>query len=606
MKTSFLDYLQENIIIGDGALGTLLYGKGIPMTHSFDELNISRPALIKETISEYVRAGAQAVETNTFTANRHKLNRFELGHRVEEINVRGVDIARAATQGEAYVLASVGPVRAGEIDEITDDEVKAIFAEQIGTLDSAQPDAIILETFARASELEIALATALQITKLPVIAQISVDETGATRDGQHIVPVFKKLRKMGANVVGINCAKGPSAILHALEQVPLSKGLLLSAYPNAGLPAYVDGRYLYLSTPDYFGDTAWRLRDQGVRLIGGCCGTTPEHIQAMAKALDGMQPVKRKSVLVKASRSGIPEKIIDSRPGVLDYVKERPTFIVELDPPRGLNYQKIVAGAEALKLAGADAITMADSSLGVTRMSNLALGHIVQQETGLMPLIHLACRDRNLIGTQAMLMGLHAFNINYVLAITGDPAKVGDQPGATSVYDLNSFNLVRMIKQMNKGIAFSGRRMDQATDFKVGVAFNPNSQRMDAQVRRLEKKVQFGADYVMTQPIYDPKQAKMLADIAANFDIPFFIGIMPLVNQRNAEFLHHEVPGITIPDFALNRMKGLEKEAGQVEGIKIAAELQNEILSYFKGIYLITPFVRYEMTTELIELARAV
>lgn len=605
MNSAFIDYLQENIVIGDGAMGTLLYGKGIPMTHCFEELNLSRPLLIKEIFAEYIQAGSQAIETNTFTANRHKLNRFELGDRTEEINVRGVEIARAAALDKAWVLASVGPVKTGETDEITDAQLKDIFVEQISALDSARPDAILLETFARADELEIALKVAQKSTKIPTIAQISVDETGFTRDGQHIVPVFKRLRKLGAAVVGINCAKGPSGILHALEQIPLSPGLLLSAYPNAGLPAFVDGRYLYLSTPDYFADSAMRLRDQGVHLIGGCCGTTPAHIRAMARVLSGMQPVKTKSIRVKLSESRKPQKSVDSRPGILEFVKKRPTFIVELDPPRGLNYDKIIAGAQSLKHAGADALTMADSSLGVTRMSNLALGHIVQRETGLTPLVHLACRDRNLIGTQAQLMGLHAFNINYLLAITGDPAKVGDQPGATSVYDLNSFNLVRMIKQMNQGIAFSGRALDRATDFKVGVAFNPNTQRMETQVRRLEKKVKFGADYVMTQPIYDAKQAKELSRVARNFDIPFFIGIMPLVNQRNAEFLHNEVPGISIPEATLRRMHGLEKEAGQEEGIKIASELQSEILSYLNGIYLITPFVRYEMSTELIELAKS-
>ncbi len=271
MNTSFIDYLQENIVIGDGAMGTLLYGKGIPMTHCFDELNLSRPLLIREIFGEYVQAGSQAIETNTFTANRHKLNRFELGDTTEEINIRGVEIARAAALDKAWVLASVGPVKAGETDEITDDELQEVFAEQIAALDSAQPDAILLETFARAEELEIALKTTTELTKLPVLAQISVDETGFTRDGQHIVPIFKRLRKLGAAVLGINCAKGPAGILHALEQVALSPGMLLSAYPNAGLPAYVDGRYLYLSTPDYFADSAMRLRDQGVRLIGGCC-----------------------------------------------------------------------------------------------------------------------------------------------------------------------------------------------------------------------------------------------------------------------------------------------------------------------------------------------
>lgn len=586
-------------------MGTMLYSKGIPTSHCFDELNLSRPSLVQEILREYVKAGAQAVETNTFTANRHKLARYELEDHVEEINMRGVELARAAAADHAFVLASVGPVRKGETDEVPPKEQHDIFVEQIAALDSAKPDALILETFSRADELEIALRAARATSKLPIIAQLTVDEEGYTRDGQHIHPCFTRFRKMGASVLGVNCAKGPAGIIRALEHIPLDDQPLLSAYPNAGLPAYVDGRYMYLSTPEYFADSALRLREQGARLIGGCCGTTPEHVQAIAKALAGLKPVKRKPTVKTRLRVVPVTRPRELRPQLLEVVRQRPTFIVELDPPRDLQHEKIIAGAQALKACGVDAITMADSSLGITRMSNIALGHLVQQQTGLLPLIHISCRDRNLIGLQADLMGLYALGLNHVLALTGDPAKFGDQPGATSVYDLNSFNLVRMIKQMNRGIAFSGRAMGQATDFVVGVAFNPNVARLHTQVRRLEKKVALGADFVMTQPIYRREQAKEIARVAKDFDIPFFIGIMPVVSARNAEFLHNEVPGINIPKELRERMAKYEGDRAREEGIRIAHEIEQEVLAHFNGIYLITPFVRYEMCVRLVELARS-
>ena len=604
MDRKLLDHLQENLLLGDGAMGTMLYARGIPHSHCFDELNMTRPALVQEILREYVAAGAQAIETNTFTANRHKLDRYDFGDQVEEINVRGVEIARAAAGDKAYVLASVGPVLSGEVDELSESEIATILSEQVAALASAAPHALILETFARAFELEIALRTARAACDLPIVAQISADEEGYTRDGQHIVAVFQRLRQAGADVVGVNCAKGPMGILHALEQVPLEEGLLLSAYPNAGLPAYVDGRYMYLSTPEYFADSALRLRDQGVRLIGGCCGTTPEHTRAMAAAIAGLKPVKSKRIVHHAVRLTPSPPRRKRQAAILRSVRQRPTFIVELDPPRDLQYEKIITGAKALKACGVDAITMADSSLGVTRMSNMALGHLVQESTGLLPVIHLSCRDRNLIGIQAELMGLHALGINHVLALTGDPAKFGDQPGATSVYDLNSFNLVRMIKQMNRGIAFSGQAMGQATDFVIGVAFNPNVARIETQVKRLRKKVALGADFVMTQPIYRPGQAKALAERAKEFEQPFFVGVMPLVSSRNADFLHHEVPGIEIPDSVRQRMRRYEGERAREEGVRIAAEILQEVLTYFNGVYLITPFVRYEMCVQLVEHAK--
>jgi homocysteine S-methyltransferase len=608
-RASFLDHLRQHLLVGDGAMGTMIYARGIPLAQSYDELNLTQPAIIQNIHRAYVEAGAQALETNSFTANRCKLARFGLEQRVVEINQAAVRLARAAADGKAYVLASVGPVRDRESDEIEAAVMRHAFAEQITALVAAGPDALIFETFSRVNELEIAVIEAQRLTDLPIIAQVVADEEGYTRDSpagvaQHITTAFRRLRDLGADVVGINCAKGPTGILHALREVPLDDGLLLSAFPNAGLPAFVDGRYIYLSTPEYFAESALKLREQGVRLIGGCCGTTPEHIRAMAAALRGLEPVRQKQAIAHVKHELPPAQAI-TEPGFLQNVRKKPTIIVELDPPRDLEHESIIRGAVELKRAGIDALTMADSSLGITRMSNMALGHLVKQKTGLPLVIHLSCRDRNLIGMQAELMGLYALGMDTVLALTGDPAKFGDQPGATSVYDLNSFNLIAMIKKMNHGIAFSGRAMKQSARFTVGVAFNPNVDRIETQVNRLRKKVQLGADFVMTQPIFDWRKAREIYEATREFDIPVFIGIMPLVSGRNADFLHNEVPGIEIPLKVRERLYRFEGERARREGVTVAAEILESVLDYFNGIYLITPFVRYEMILELVEKCRA-
>jgi homocysteine S-methyltransferase len=604
MRKPFLEHLQHRLLVGDGAMGTMIYARGVPLSQSYDELNLTHPELITSIHEEYVHAGAQALETNSFTANRVRLARFGLENKVHEINARAVELARKAAGGSTYVLASIGQARDREVDETSDDEARQIYGEQVEALAGAEPDAIIFETFLRLSELELAVSEGRRLTALPIIAQLTTDEDGFTHDGQHIVAAFRKLRACGADVLGINCAKGPAGIIHAMEQVPLDPGLLLSAFPNAGLPMYRDGRYIYLSTPEYFGDSARKLRDQGVHLIGGCCGTTPDHIRAIVAALRDLEPQTVKTSVRPAPRAAAtPARKIPQpkQPEFLRSVAHRATFIVELDPPRDLHFEKIITGAAELKRAGADAITMADSSLGITRMSNLALGHLVDEQTGLLPIIHLACRDRNLIGLQSELMGLHALGLHCVLALTGDPAKFGDQPEATSVYDLNSFNLIRMIKRMNQGVAFSGRNLDPPARFTVGVAFNPNVERISTQVSRLRRKVELGADFVMTQPIFDWKRVREIYQALREFDIPIFVGVMPLVSGRNANFLHHEVPGIEIPERVRKRMFQFEEERARREGLTIAGEIVESLLDYFKGIYLITPFMRYEMCIELME-----
>ena len=599
----FLEYLRNNLLVGDGAMGTMIYAKGIPLAQSFDELNLSQPHVIQNLHRAYVEAGAQALETNSFTANRLKLARYGLENHLVEINQAAVRLARAAADGQAYVLASIGPVRDRESEEIETVLMRDTLAEQIAALVAAQPDALILETFSHVYELEMAVLEARRLSSLPIIAQVVADEEGYTRDSQHLTTAFRRLREHGADVVGINCAKGPAGILHALREVPLENDILLSAFPNAGLPAFVEGRYIYLSTPEYFAESALRLREQGVHLIGGCCGTTPTHIRAIAEALRGLEPVRQKQAVVHVQPQS-PQVPAITTPEFLQNVKKRPTIIVELDPPRDLEHDNILRGASELKRAGIDALTMADSSLGITRMSNMALGYLAKQKSGLSIITHLSCRDRNLIGLQSELMGLYALGMDTVLALTGDPAKFGDQPGATSVYDLNSFNLIAMIKKMNQGVAFSGRTMKHGSRFTIGVAFNPNVDRIETQVSRLRKKVQLGADFVMTQPIFDWRKARAVYDATREFDIPIFVGIMPLVSGRNADFLHNEVPGIEIPLKVRERLYRFDGERARREGVTIASEILESTLDYFNGIYLVTPFVRYEMIIELVEACR--
>ncbi len=605
MNIPLFEHLRANLLVADGAMGTMIYGRGIPLSQSFDQLNLEQPDLIRNIHRAYVEAGSQAIETNSFTANRHRLARFGLEKSVRAINHAAVQLAKEAAEGKAYVLASIGPLRDRAGDEMEAAYYREVFAEQIAALAESEPDALIFETFTYVSDLEMAIEQARRLTALPIIAQMVTDEEGVTRDSRHISFVFRQLREQGAHLVGINCAKGPAGILSALREVPLEEGLLLSAFPNAGLPAFVDGRYIYLSTPEYFAESALKLRDQGVRLIGGCCGTTPEHIRAMAEALRGLQPVTTKTVTVRPAPAA-PSLTPAATPDFLKKVKKQPTIIVELDPPRDLTIEPILHGARELKRAGIDALTMADSSLGITRMSNMALGHVVTQKSGLPMIIHLACRDRNLVGLQSELMGLHALGLHTVLALTGDPAKFGDQPGATSVYDLNSFGLIEMIKRMNQGISFSGRAMKQGTSFVVGAAFNPNVDRIETQVRRLHRKVEAGADFVMTQPLFDWRQAREVYEATREFDLPIFVGIMPLTSGRNADFLHNEVPGIQIPEKVRQRLYRFEGDRARREGVTIAAEILESVLDYFNGIYLITPFVRYEMCVELVEICQRV
>jgi methionine synthase I (cobalamin-dependent)/5,10-methylenetetrahydrofolate reductase len=610
MKLSLREKLQSSILVGDGAMGTYLYQLGFPVGISYEELNLSQPEIIERVHREYYDAGARFIETNTYSANREGLSKYGLEDEVDRINRAGVDIARRAVGTDAYVIGAVGSIRAGKRKNIRTSKLEADFTEQIKALTDSAVDGILLETFYDLDEILLALQITCKISNLPVICQLAMEDVGRTTDGVLVSEAFEQLIAAGADVVGFNCRTGPNGIMRVLEKTSIPPRFPVSVFPNAGIPDYVDGRYQYVSTPDYFAESALRFASLGARVIGGCCGTTPAHIHAMAEALHQYVPNEFADELQQEKRTApvtVAEPLNDAdQPSsrneelsIIELVKKRHTVIVELDPPRDLDITKFMAGAAALKAARADAITMADNSLAVTRMSNMALGTLIKDKIGIRPLIHIACRDRNLIGTQSHLMGLDALGIDHVLAVTGDPAKFGDLPGSSSVYDLTSFEIIRMIKQLNEGTAFSGKPLKQKAKFIVGAAFNPNVKHLDKAVLRLERKIKAGADYIMTQPVYDPLIMEQVYEMTKHLEVPIFMGIMPLASGRNAEYLHNEVPGIQLSDEARQRMNGLEKEEGRKMGVQIAKELLDVAMPLFNGIYLITPFLSYEMSVDL-------
>lgn len=606
-KKNLREYLQDHLLIGDGAMATQLHRLGVPVGVSFEELCLSNPKLVQEVHDSYYDAGARLLETNTYSANRDSLSRYGMEHKVARINRLAVKIARESAKDDAYVTGSIGSILAGRVRKKVLDEYRDQYEEQAIALLHAGVDGIILETFLDLEELLLALEVIRPLTDAPLIAQLATLEVGRTRDGYSLSEAFGQLKTAGADIIGLNCRLGPAEILRSFENAQVPEGSLLSAFPNAGRLGLTDGEYAFKSTPDYFAMSALRLREQGIRLLGGCCGTTPAHVKAMADALEDLEPQARiNPTITSGDRPHISVTNVreQGKPSIVERVKTETTVIVEFDPPRDLDAEAFLDGCCELHRAGADAITLADNSLATVRMSNMALGALMKSRHGIDPLLHIACRDRNLIGQQSHLMGLHALGIDQILVITGDPSRFGDLPGATSVFDVTSFDLIRMVKQLNEGISFAGRPLKQKAQFIVGAAFNPNVRQMDAAIARLEKKVEAGADYIMTQPVYDAESIKLVYEATKHIGIPVFIGIMPLTSSRNAEFLHNEVPGIKLSAEALERMKKVQGEAARQEGIKMAKELLDTAIQYFNGIYLITPFNYSSMAAELVQYVR--
>ena len=623
-----IDELQTSVLCGDGAMGTALIEKAdVPFDRCLEEFCLSAPDLVANIHTQYIEAGARIIETNSFGSNCPRLVRHGLEDRVTELNLTAARLACQAARGKSvYVAGSVGPLG------LTVDEAQAqsvdrarCFRDQMAALFEGGVDLIFFETFLDLDELLMAMAVKQELRAGPMICSLACAEEGRLPSGLPIAEALARLQAAGADVVGINCVNGPQATLRLLEHIPLVPGQKLSAYPNAGYPKYYEGRFLYHTAPEYFGKIARDLVRQGARLVGGCCGTGPAQVAAMAAAVRDLQPVTSKPAVRPVEP--LPKPAAEHRPStgivpspaspgtaaavdaeeesILDRIAQGKTVIItELDPPKTLDLDKFLTGAKAIADAGSDAITLADNSLAILRVSNLAAGVLIKQKFGIMPLLHLSCRDKNLLGLQSELMGIAALGMRHVLPLTGDPAKVGDHPGAKSVYDVNSVQLVGIIKRLNEGFNHAGKSVKVPTRFVTGCTFNPNAKHLDAQIARLERKLAAGAQYVMTQPVFDVALVDEVARRTAGLGVPVFIGVWPLLNGRQAEFLHNEVPGILIPEPVRAKMAGKEGPDGRRMGLNLAKEICRAVLDSFPGVYLITPFLNYELTAELSAFAR--
>jgi len=588
-------------------MGTMLHAKGISWEMNFDSMNLQQPELVKSIHREYMAAGSKFIETNTFGANRNKLATTDYAARVRELNLAGAAIAREVATSHVCVAGSVGPLgrpRAKQDEFQGNDEKLEIFKEQIEALCDGGVDCLILESFPSTDELQLALKAAKSITDIPVICQMAVLDRLDPEQEIWVAKHLLELSALGASIIGGNCGSGPAYLLKIIERLSSMTTMFLSAFPNLSFPQYIEGRYVYLSGSNYFAESALKIAEAGANLIGGCCGTTPDHIRLVSQKIAGLKPAPRVARTASAPKveTTLRPPVEPRLPSILEKIGRKVPVIVELDPPRGLGYEAVLDGARALALEGVDAISIAENPLASIRMSAIVLGYMVQKETGVLAIPHFTCRDRNLLGQQSELMGAYALGINHLLAITGDPTSIGGALGCSSVFDTNSFGLIEMIMKLNQGLNIAGSPIARPTHFVIGCAFDPNKANMDAEIKRLKKKISLGAQFSQSQIVFSSDKIREMYQKTNEVGIPIFCGIMPLLNSRNAEFMHNEVPGFRIPDDVRDRMKrcGEYKEKGVQEGLAIARELIDVALeSGAPGIYMVTPFNRWGLTAEL-------
>ncbi len=615
MGTSpFLDRLAEGPLLCDGAMGTMLYSHGVPFDACFDLLNENNPNLVQSIHAEYLSAGADLIETNTFGANRFKLGVHGLDARVREVNLKGAKLARDVRESmgrEVFVLGSIGPLGKylAPIGTITAAEARTAFREQTEGLLEGGVDAFIIETFSDLEEIRLAVEAVRSITDLPIIAQVAFTEEGLTFTGRTPGEVARALRALPVQVIGANCSVGSSVLYDVLEQMlPEAGALPISIQPNAGLPSRVGERLIYLSSPAYMAEYAAKMLEAGARIVGGCCGTTPDHIRAMRVAVDRHVPTSTRARRVSVSvpvREEAPALRAAVGPTLLARKLEAGEFVVtvELDPPRGHNIEKLVQGAKLLKERGVEIVDINDGSLGRVRMSVLPTAILVREATGLDINMHFTCRDRNLMGIQADLLGAHAVGIRNILAIKGDPPRAGDYVSTTAIFDVNAIGLVRIIRGMNEGRDATGNPIGEPASFCVGVGLNPAAEDPDREIQRLHRKIEAGARWAQTQPVYDLEALDRFLARAGKLPIPVIVGILPLHSYRHAEFLHNEVPGIRISEHARARMSEAGERALHA-GIEMAQGLLREGRRRYAGAYLMPSFGRFEVVAEVLDALR--
>jgi homocysteine S-methyltransferase len=621
-ENPFLSLLESGRpILSDGAMGTVLHSRGVNFDVCFDALNLTQPALVAEIHREYIEAGSQIIQTNTFGANRYKLARHGLENDVTRINTAGVELARRvvwASFKPVLIAGDVGPlgVRLAPFGRVKPEQAREIFSEQISALVQAGVNLLIIETMSDLHEIGEAIQAARQIApELPIIASMTFTRDDRTLLGDSPAKVAQSLRQAGATVLGVNCSGGPNQILRIVRQmhaaVPDGR---FSAMPNAGWPEQVGGRIMYPAGPDYFGEYAQTFSEAGTNVLGGCCGTTPAHIAAMARAIQ--------TGSIRAHTNGITtlgneaeEPLPGTQPTQLAQKLSAGKFVVavEMDPPRGLSTHKLLAGASLLAEAGADVINVADSPMARMRMSPWAVCNLIQRRIGIETVLHFPTRGRNLLRVQGDLLAAHALDVRNVFVVMGDPTAIGDYPNAADNYDVVPSGLIKLIKQgFNAGVDHSGLDIGQPTSFFVGCALNLSPLEIEPEIKNLRRKLKAGADFILSQPIFDPAAAAHFLEQARQ-ELgplpPVLLGILPLASSRHAAFLHNEVPGLSIPEYIRSRMDLAEnadienaKSNAPAEGIKIAIELVEQMRPFVQGIYLMPPFNRFDYAAEIIEI----
>jgi homocysteine S-methyltransferase len=616
MLIPFLEALGDRVLVCDGAMGTMLYAKGIFINKSFDALNLSQPDLVTQVHEEYVRAGADLLETNTFGANRIKLGSFGMADKLHAINAQGAAIARRAARDLAYVGGAIGPlgIRIEPWGKTGVDEAREYFREQAQALAEGGVDLFILETFRDLNEIGAAIDAVRSVSDRPIIAQMTTEEDGSTLDGTPPERFAPELERRGATVIGVNCAVGPAPMLETIERMAAVTKLKLSAQPNAGRPRDVEGRNIYLCSPEYMSSYARRFVLHNVGVVGGCCGTTPEHIRQIKMAVRGSAPAmspRSRPVSWLPTPTNTPAPARVEGPPVpreqksrLAHAMARGTFVVavELLPPRGYQAETIIERARALKIRGVDVVTIPDSPRAGARLSALSLAVLIEQQAGVETLLHYSCRDRNLVGIQSDLLGAHAMGLRNLLLTTGDSSRVGDYPDATVVFDIDSIGLTNVVARLNHGCDVGGQPIGRPTAFHMGVAVNPGAPNLDEELKRFEYKVEAGAEFVLTRPVFDLRDFDVFLKRIESARLPVVAGVFPLESGHHAEFMANEVPGVHVPDELVGRMRRADSLGNAAaEGVAVAQEIARALRGTVQGLHVSTASADIEVALGVID-----
>ncbi len=613
MKPDFIEYIQDRLVLGDGALGSYLLERGVARSRNLDLLTLQAPEIVFGTHEEYIRAGSQLIETNTFGANRFKLAETEGVEKISEINRLGAEIAVKAAGHQVYVAGSVGPTGLTfplDDNDFSEADVREGFAEQLTGLVLGGVDLFIIETFSNLDEIKIAIETAREIAPdIPVIAQMVFPTRGVSVRGEDALSCGRAMLAAGASIVGTNCGRGIDTMVTAIEKMSVldQEDVPLSAFPNAGLPEMMGGRMIYPAQPSYMAIRAREMIKLGVHLIGGCCGTTPAHIQEFRSTLK-IRPVRVRTRIQTKTQDKDANLSNKIHPGgfIESLPVDRLPIIVEIDPPAHLHVDPVLTGAAQLAENGADAISLGENPLAILRTGNLGVASLIRKQTGIQTIIHQTGRDINALGLQSRMMEAHLLGIEAVLAVSGDSASATDQPGVTGIFDLRSFGLIRMLAGLNQGKNMAERSIKGETNFSIGAAFSFRPASPDLQVTRLEKKVALGACYAMTQPLFDKETVERMMEETAHIDVLIFPGIFPLISARNAEFLHNEVPGISVPQIIRKKLSGYEQVQDQRKAaLDYTAQLVDEIASFVDGLYFISPLNKWQVALEFVKQVRS-